>query len=48
MADVERAAKAANAHRFIERFPDGYATLVGERGAQLSGGGNALAFKQPT
>jgi hypothetical protein len=28
MAEVERAARAANAHRFIERFPDGYATVV--------------------
>ncbi|MBK1828798.1 ABC transporter ATP-binding protein [Haloferula rosea] len=36
--DIERAAKRANAHTFIEDFPDGYATPVGERGAQLSGG----------
>ncbi len=36
--EVESAARAANAHSFITRFPDGYATLVGERGVQLSGG----------
>ncbi|QAT82630.1 efflux ABC transporter permease/ATP-binding protein [Corallococcus coralloides] len=37
-AQVEAAAKAANAHDFIQRFPDGYRTEVGERGVQLSGG----------
>ncbi|MFT3770207.1 MAG: ABC transporter transmembrane domain-containing protein [Minicystis sp.] len=37
-AEVEAAARAANAHEFISRFPDGYATAVGERGVQLSGG----------
>jgi ABC transporter fused permease/ATP-binding protein len=37
-AEVEAAAKAANAHDFITRFPEGYDTLVGERGVQLSGG----------
>jgi ABC transporter fused permease/ATP-binding protein len=37
-AEVEHAARVANAHDFISRFPDGYATLVGERGVQLSGG----------
>lgn len=37
-AEVEAAARTANAHSFIERFPDGYKTLVGERGVQLSGG----------
>lgn len=35
---VEAAARAANAHDFISRFPDGYQTAVGERGVQLSGG----------
>ncbi|MHB0937363.1 MAG: ABC transporter ATP-binding protein [Armatimonadota bacterium] len=35
---VVAAAKAANAHEFIERFPDGYATQIGERGIKLSGG----------
>lgn len=36
--EIERAAKAANAHTFISELPDGYDTLVGDRGAQLSGG----------
>jgi len=38
MAEIEAAAKAANAHDFITRFPERYDTLVGERGVQLSGG----------
>ena len=37
-AEIEAAAKAANAHEFIERLPDGYDTVVGERGGLLSGG----------
>ena len=36
--EVERAAKAAYAHEFIQQFPQGYDTLVGERGTELSGG----------
>lgn len=38
LLEVEAAAKVANAHEFIGRFPKGYETLVGERGIQLSGG----------
>jgi ATP-binding cassette subfamily B protein len=37
-ADIEAAARAAQAHEFIISFPDGYATIVGERGIGLSGG----------
>lgn len=37
-ADVISAAKQANAHGFITGFPDGYNTVVGERGVTLSGG----------
>jgi ATP-binding cassette subfamily B protein len=37
-AQVEAAARAAHAHMFISSFPDGYYTLVGERGVRLSGG----------
>ena len=36
--EVIEAAKSANAHDFIMSFPSGYATEVGERGVQLSGG----------
>ncbi|KAG9355830.1 hypothetical protein JZ751_000672 [Albula glossodonta] len=36
--EVITAAKQANAHRFITAFPDGYNTVVGERGVTLSGG----------
>jgi ATP-binding cassette subfamily B multidrug efflux pump len=36
--EVEAAAKAAQAHEFIVGFPEGYDTLVGQRGVNLSGG----------
>ncbi|MDX6304279.1 MAG: ATP-binding cassette, subfamily bacterial [Blastocatellia bacterium] len=36
--EIIRAAKAANAHEFIEEMPDGYDTMIGERGVTLSGG----------
>jgi ATP-binding cassette subfamily B protein len=37
-AEIERAAKRAQAHEFIARLPEGYETRVGERGLTLSGG----------
>ncbi|UCD23510.1 MAG: ABC transporter ATP-binding protein [Gemmatimonadota bacterium] len=38
MEAVKAAARAANAHEFIERLPQGYDTVLGERGMRLSGG----------
>jgi ATP-binding cassette subfamily B protein len=37
-AEIEAAARAANIHQFIADLPDGYDTIVGERGYRLSGG----------
>jgi ATP-binding cassette subfamily B protein len=36
--EIEAAARRANAHDFIAQFPEGYKTLVGERGVKVSGG----------
>jgi subfamily B ATP-binding cassette protein MsbA len=36
--EIYEAAKAANAHNFVQKMPEGYDTLVGERGVKLSGG----------
>ena len=36
--DIIRAAQLAYAHEFVERFPKGYQTIVGEKGVKLSGG----------
>lgn len=38
MGDIEKAARIANAHDFIMRMPNGYQTVIGERGFRLSGG----------
>ena len=38
MEEVERVARAAQIHDFIVRLPDGYETIIGERGITLSGG----------
>ena len=38
MEEIQAAAQQANAAEFIDRFPEGYATLVGDRGVKLSGG----------
>jgi ATP-binding cassette subfamily B protein len=37
-ADIEAAARAADAHEFITALPDGYETVIGQRGRRLSGG----------
>jgi ABC-type multidrug transport system fused ATPase/permease subunit len=37
-AEVEQVARLAQAHEFVERLPDGYDTVIGERGITLSGG----------
>jgi ATP-binding cassette, subfamily B, bacterial MsbA len=37
-AQIEAAARAANAHEFVALLPNGYQTMIGERGQRLSGG----------
>ncbi len=37
-AEIEAAARAAQAHEFLQRLPEGYRTFLGERGVRLSGG----------
>src|SRR5205085_4448903 len=38
MEEIQAAARTANAHQFIMALPEGYATVIGERGTRLSGG----------
>src|SRR5438105_14023939 len=38
LEQVQAAARAANAHDFVSQLPEGYRTLLGERGTRLSGG----------
>jgi ABC-type multidrug transport system fused ATPase/permease subunit len=38
LEEIEKAARAAQAHEFIAEFPQGYDTMIGERGVTLSGG----------
>jgi subfamily B ATP-binding cassette protein MsbA len=38
LTQVQAAARAANAHDFVSQLPDGYDTILGERGTRLSGG----------
>src|SRR5690606_25705085 len=38
LAEIQEAAKIANAHEFIEKTEQGYDTVIGERGTKLSGG----------
>jgi ATP-binding cassette subfamily B protein len=45
--EIFRAAELANAHEFIEKMPDGYNTIVGERGVTLSGGQRAIIRDTP-
>jgi ABC-type multidrug transport system fused ATPase/permease subunit len=46
-ADVEAAARAAHAHDFITRLPQGYETMIGDRGVLLSGGERQRSRDRP-
>ena len=45
--EIEAAARAAQVHGLVEKLPDGYDTMVGERGLKLSGGGEAARGHRP-